>query len=240
MAKVKRGILYILASMLCVLTCLFFAACGSSDKYKNVSLTTSTQAISLYVGQTTTLEFKIENYIEDMDNTLSYAITDSSSSSVSSEHISVKTISNIENVIVAEITGLSSGRSTLVATTNEGFKQARVDIIVKQYSKTFDIDSTKIMYVSKGDVFYPSSNYFKFDEGTTERDLEFYFSEDGTDNIEGKKPFSYITFDSSNKILLYDKDGNLVKDAGICATDGHVYKFVAVYTFKEIESRFSR
>ena len=148
MARSKKNFLWLIVSVVCMLTSLFFIGCGETDKYKDVKLTSSTQSISMYVGQTVDIEYSIENYFENMNNSLNFSIVDSasgsSSSSVTSEHISLKVVSSLDSKIKVSITGLSSGHSSVIATTKEGMKQCIIDVTVKKYSKSFEENNEKV------------------------------------------------------------------------------------------------
>ena len=160
MVNVRKNILFIMVSVFCMLASLFFVGCGASDPYADVKLTASQQSISMFVGETVYIDYTIENYIEDMSNSINFSITDSSSGSSSSEtageHVALKVVSkNSANVRVA-LTGISSGRSSVIATTVEGKKQFILDVIVRQYSETFEVDTTRTMYVALGEREYIS------------------------------------------------------------------------------------
>ena len=234
MVRSKKNFLWILVSVVCMLTSLFFVACGQNDPYKDVTLTASQDSIVLYVGQSVKYEYQINNYIDTMDNEISFSIVDSASSSSSSgtagEHVSLQVLSKHEDIIKVEITGVSSGRSSIIATTAEGYKQCVIDVNVLQYSKSFEIDTSKVMYTSLGKRTYISNDYFIFDEGTTEKNVKYYYVQDVDADLEGKEFTSVYFYDKEgvNTITIMDKTGNVVTSQA-CQFDGQRFTFLAVY-----------
>ena len=246
MSIIKKNYLWILVSVLMMLTSLFFVGCGANDPYSNISLTASSQSMSLYIGQTVEYEYTIENYIENMDNAVHFTIIDASASSGSTsseddeeifgEHISLQVISANRNKIKVAITGISSGRSSILATTEEGFKKCVVDISVLQFSKTFEVDNTKTMYIALNQKIYVSNEYFLFDEGTTERTVRYFDVQDEDEDREGKEFVSLYFYENEGVKYLsfFDKDGDAIATK-TCTYDGQYFTFLASYSYKETD-----
>jgi len=246
MSIMKKNYLWILVSVFMALTSLFFVGCGSNDPYSNVSLTASSQSISIYVGQTVEYEYTIENYVENMDNAVHFTIVDASASSGSTsseddeeiygEHVSLQVISANRDKIKVAITGVSSGRTSILATTEEGFKKCVVDINVLQFSKTFEVDETKTMYIALNQKIYVSNEYFLFDEGTTERSVKYYDVQDEDADKDGKEFVSLYFYESDGEKVLsfFNAKGESIATK-TCAYDGQYFTFVATYTYKETD-----
>ncbi len=240
MVRSKKNFLWILVSVICMLTSLFFVACGENDPYKDVTLTASQDSIVLYVGQSIEYEYQINNYFDTMDNEINFSIVDASSSSsstgTSGEHVSLKVLSKNEDIIKVELTGVSSGRSSIIATTAEGYKQCVIDVNVLQYSKSFEVDSSKIMYASLGKRTYVSNDYFVFDEGTTEKNVKYYYVQDVDADLEGKEFTSVYFYDKEGvkTVSFMDKKGNTVSSQP-CQFDGERFTFLAVYSYRELD-----
>lgn len=237
----KKNFLFIIASiMLCMLAGLFFVGCGENDFYKNVFLSASSSNMEIFVDEEQELTFTIENYIENMDNSLSFDMVDSSSgtssSEIGSEHISLKVLSKFGSKIVVSVKGVTSGNTTIYARTVEGLKQCEVNVTVKQYSKSFEVNQDKAMYVTCGNVFYPSSEYFTFDDGTTEKNVKFYYTDSDRADLNGKE-FTRVVFSEESKTIAFlNSDGNAVVGSNqTCDYDGQSFTFLAVYTYKEID-----
>lgn len=235
----KKNFLFIIASiMLCMLAGLFFVGCGENDIYKDVSLSVSSSNIEIFVDEEQELTFTIENYFENMDNSLSFDIVDSSSgtssSEIASEHVSLKVLSKFGSKITVSVKGVTSGNSTIYARTVEGFKQCEINVTVKQYSKSFEENQDKMMYVTCGNVLYPSSEYFVFDEGTTEKNIRYYYTDNDRAELEGKE-FTKIVFNEDKTIAFLNSDGMAVAGSSqTCLYDGQIFRFLAVYTYKEV------
>ena len=238
MTKTKKGLIYFLVSVIFMLTGLFFVACGKTDRYANVTLRPSTQNVSLFVGEKTEMYFEIENYTVDMDNTLNFAIettsNDSTDSTISGERASIEVIAKNNERVTVEITALSSGQSTIVASMKEGYKQCSVNLNVKQYSQSFKVDSEKIMYITLGNEIYPNKDYFIFDEGTTEKELKFYFA-DNEANISSSNEFTHIDFNEvgGNKVVRFFSENNTTIGTQNCNVDGSNFPFYVQYTYIE-------
>ncbi len=246
MSIMKKNYLWILVSVFMMLTSLFFVGCGANDPYSNISLTASSQSMSLYVGQTIEYEYTIENYVENMDNAVHFTIVDASASSGSTsseddeeiygEHVSLQVISANRDKIKVAITGVSSGRTSILATTEEGFKKCVVDINVLQFSKTFEVDETKTMYIALNQKIYVSNEYFLFDEGTTERSVKYYDVQDEDAEKENKEFVSLYFYESDGEKLLsfFNSKGDAISTKR-CLYDGQYFTFVATYTYKETD-----
>ncbi len=240
MVRSMKNFLWILVSTICLLTSLFFVGCGQSDIYENVSLSVSSQSISMYVDQTIELEYTIENYFEGMDNTIEFTIVDASSSAssseISGEHVSLKFISKNDATVKVEVTGISSGRSSIIATTKDGYKQCITDVTVLQYSKTFYVDQSKVIYVTLGQRNYISNDHFVFDEGTTEKNVKYYYVQDEEAELEGKEFTSVYFYENAGaKTIAFLDNSSSAIETQICAYDGQYFTFLAVYTYKEID-----
>ena len=237
MSSLKRNLKKIMA-VLCLgvmflLSGLFFAGCGGSD-VENLSLSANYTSISLHKGETKNLQFTIGNYKDGIDNGISFSLVDSASSTSSSEHVSLKVVSQQDAVTTVQLTGLSGGSTTLIAMTKEGSKTCKVDIEVLQYSSSIALKNNLALYVSKNQAFEPSSNMFNFDDNSTEKDLTFHFA-DKVENVGDNNRFAKVTLDKNNVLHFYYENGdeNTEIEATNLAFDGQSFSAFARYNYYE-------
>ena len=138
-----------------LLSGIFFSVCGKSPASK-ITLSAHKTSVTLFVGETDTVEFTIGNYVDSINSEISFSLIDSSVSQGTSEHVSLKVLSQEGAKTVVQLVGVSGGKTTLVAMTTEGSKTCSVEINVKQYSSSISLKDDVLLYVSENSVFYPT------------------------------------------------------------------------------------
>ena len=165
---ISKKISLIVASFLLVLAGLIFASCGSKN-YSNVTISNSVSdsSLSLFVGETTSVTFTVENPVSGMNTTLSYALSNSSI-------CSVNVVASARNSTTYEISGIRGGTTNFEVQTIEGHKTASIDIYVRAYSNNL-MPAEHSLYLTQSTPLQPSSYDFVFSADTTEKDLSYYF-----------------------------------------------------------------
>lgn len=237
MSSLKRNLKKLIA-VLCLgvtflLSGLFFAGCGGSD-LENLTLSSNYTSISLYKGESKNIQFTIGNYNDNIDNSLSFSLVDSASSTSSSEHVGLKVISQQGATTTVQLTGLSGGSTTLIAMTNEGAKTCKVDIEVFQYSSSISLKNNQALYVSKNQAFVPSSEMFDFDSNSTEKELTFHFT-DKVENVGDNNRFAKVMLDEANTLHFYYENGeeNTEIETISLAYDAQSFSAFARYNYYE-------
>lgn len=172
-ANLKKMLVALSLGAIFLLSGIFFAACGESAASR-ISLSADKSSLTLYVGESDTVEFTIQNYEDSIDGSLSFSLVDSTVAGQTSEHVSLSVLSQNGATTVVQLTGQSGGKTTLVAMTNEGSKTCSVEIDVRQYSSSLTLKSDALLYVTDGTPFTPSADLFDFDDNATEVSLTFH------------------------------------------------------------------
>lgn len=202
-----------------VFTGIFFIACGEED-YSKVSLTCDVSSITLDVGETKSVTFSIQNYFNGMSAELNIS-TLNSSNIIQCQPSSPQP----DGSTTVSITALHGGTTSLRAVTVDGLKECTITVIVNQYSESLTNSDDKL-YVSNTTTLRPDSSDFIFDEGASERSLDFFFY--GTTSLDDreltlddvivngmrKNEFVSVSLwaDQSNKntyLIFKDKSGRL-------------------------------
>ncbi len=224
MTKSKKITVFLFSLML-VLAGLLFVACGSQS-YKNVTLTSDKQVISLFVSKNISdeetvvenaeyVKFTINNPVNNMYKNLTYSLSNPGVCQVS-------LYSQQDNSTTYKIVGLKGGNTTLEAKTIEGNKTCKVTINVRQYSDKLTANSNSL-YLSESSPLIPNSSDFVFDDNATERELNFYFygktasgyimtEEDIKSNGEFVNKFvsaNLISLENQYYIIFKDENDNL-------------------------------
>ena len=195
--KFKKLITIISLGVVFLLSGLFFVGCGESPASKLTILPDKTN-VSVFVGESTDITFTLGNYESGVDNTISFALIDSTVASSTSEHVTLEVVSQQDTKTTVRVTGVSGGSTKLVATTREGNKQAFVNIEVRQYSSSISLKSGQLLYVTDNTPFTPNEEMYDFDANATERNLTFHRTEIASEISEEN------AFVSAN--LSYDED----------------------------------
>ena len=228
----KRVVLLLCLGTIFVFAGLFFAGCGESASEK-LTLTASQSSVTLYRGETKEIQFTIGNFVDGVDNSLSYSLYDSTAATTTSAHITLKEVSRNDNVIVVQITAISGGQTILVATTNEGSKSCSVQIDVLQYSNSVALDESKMLYVTPNSSFVPTDEMFVFEDNSTEKNLTFHYAMT-IDQIGELNLFSQIKYEQG-QLNFYFANGE--KNANITpisvSKDGQGITAYARYSFFE-------
>ena len=170
MTKVWKNILITLCSMFAFLFAgIFFAGCDIN--YSKIRLTADKQSLSLEVGDSEDVVFTIEGYQDGFSNKVQM-------NPRSEGQTAIFETSNLvylsSNQIKVTITGIAGGKGQLHVATLEANKECVIDVEVGQYSKSMQADN-RILYVSNGTDFVPSTDVLIFDANTTHKDLSYYY-----------------------------------------------------------------
>ncbi len=161
---------------------VFVTSCGETTN--NISIVPSTnEEVNIKVGEEVTVSFKVEDYINDGEVFLS-STDDSGYSSGESETAKIKFQAEYKGSGVTEVVveGVSGGTATLIAKTKEGGnKAAQIKINVREYSSSITLKDEHV-FVSPNTDLVPSAAMFNFSNNSTERDMVFYFVNNGTVN----------------------------------------------------------
>ena len=233
----KKMLLALSLGAVFLLSGIFFAGCGESPASK-ITLSANKTSVTLFVGETDTVEFTIGNYVDSINSEISFSLIDSSVSQGTSEHVSLKVLSQEGAKTVVQLVGVSGGKTTLVAMTTEGSKTCSVEINVKQYSSSISLKDDVLLYVSENSVFYPTEALFNFDSNSTETSLSFYRT-DVPENAGDNNLFAYAKLETDestgNKVVRYyfenGQINNNIFDQGI--VDGNEILVYAKYDFYE-------
>lgn len=182
MKKINKILLVSAMSVVLGTAAVFITSCGETTQ--NISISPSTnEVVNLKVGEEATVNFKVENYINDGEIFLT-STDDSGYSSGESETAKIKFQAEYKGSGVTEVVveGVSGGTATLIAKTKEGGnKTAQIKINVREYSSSITLKDEHV-FVSPNTDLVPSSAMFNFSNNSTERDVTFYFVNSGTVN----------------------------------------------------------
>ncbi len=170
MAKIFKNITIGLLGVLAfVLAGFFFAGCKKD--FSKIQLVADKSTVELEVGESAEVVFEFENFKSGFSNAVmpnAYADGQTDIFSVSEvEYLS-------KSRFKLSITALAGGHGTLNVCTLEGGKECNVDVSVKQYSKSLNVNRP-LLYVSNKTSFEPNADMFTFDSNTTEKELSFYY-----------------------------------------------------------------
>ena len=208
--KFKKLITAISLGVVLLLAGLFFVGCGESAASR-LTITPDKTSVSIFTGESTDITFSLGNYESGVDSTISFSLIDSTVASATSEHVTLEVISQQETQTTVRVTGVSGGTTTLVATTNEGSKQAFVNIEVRQYSSSISLKDGQLLYVTDESPFAPNEQMYNFESNATERNLTFHRTELASEISEENAFVSAnLTFDAENGQYLI----NFVKENG--------------------------
>ena len=208
--KFKKLITAISLGVVLLLAGLFFVGCGESAASR-LTITPDKTSVSIFTGESTDITFSLGNYESGVDSTISFSLIDSTVASATSEHVTLEVISQQETQTTVRVIGVSGGTTTLVATTNEGSKQAFVNIEVRQYSSSISLKDGQLLYVTDQSPFAPNEQMYNFESNATERNLTFHRTELASEISEENAFVSAnLTFDAENGQYLV----NFVKENG--------------------------
>ena len=182
--KSLKKINLIIASVLLVLTGIFFIGCGKTD-YSSISLTCDEAEVTMDIGETRTINFKIENFASGMSGRLALSVLNNSGC------ISYEVSDPRNGVTSVNLEAKAGGTTSLRAVTLEGNKECVVTVNVRAYSQSLN-PSDERLFVSNSTAFTPSSSHFIFDANTTEKTLKYNFFGTVAPGISGEK----LTLDS--------------------------------------------
>ena len=165
--SISKKLSMFIFSLLLVLTSFLFVACGAND-YSKTKLECSVDSLELYVDESKTITFTIQNPVDNMDKTLNVNLSNPKVCTI--EQTAVEGYS-----IKYTITGKMGGNTFLDVSTIEGNKKHSIKINVRQYSDKLEPDLQNSLYVSFSKTLTPSSADFIFTEEATERQLNYYF-----------------------------------------------------------------
>ena len=206
--KLKRLIAFVSLGVVLLLAGLFFVGCGESAAAK-LTITPDKTNITLFAGESEEVTFTLGNKEKGVDSLINFSLIDSTVASSESEHVLLEVVSQQDTQTTVRLTGKSGGKTTLVATTNEGNKQAFVYIDVKQYSSSLSLKDDVLLYVSNTTDFVPSEEMYNFEENSTERNLTFHKTE-VENEISDENQFVSVklTYDQQNNqnIITFVKE----------------------------------
>lgn len=232
-SKFNKAIACLCLGATMALSGLFFVGCGDNPADR-LTLTPDKSVVEVFAGESENVTFTIGNYTNGIDTSLNFALVDSTIAStkgeetIRSEHSELTVVNHDGTQTTVKITGLSGGKTTLVAKTNEGDKKTSVEIVVKQYSSKFELKDDTLLYVSKSTPFIPSEKLFNFDDSATERKVSFHFT-DALSKANDNNAFVKAELVKENdsdaySVVFYQEDGyavvlddykNMLEGAGI-------------------------
>lgn len=201
MKKINKIILMSAMTVVLGTSVAFITSCGEDQK--DISITPSTnEIVNIMVGESASLNFKVENYTYDGEVFLSSA-DDSGYSSGESEVAKIKFQAQYKGSGVTEVVveGVEGGTAILVAKTKEGGnKSAQIKINVREYSSTIELKDEHV-FVSPNTDLVPDASMFVFSNNSTERDLTYYFVNNGTVNTSSTLSDQGFNYGSGEKLI---------------------------------------
>ncbi|MCM1324928.1 MAG: hypothetical protein NC218_12515, partial [Acetobacter sp.] len=127
----------IIASVLLVLTGIFFIGCGKAD-YSSISLTCDEVEITMDIGESRAINFKVENYNSGMSGRLALSVLNNSGC------ISYEVSDPRNGTTTVSVEALAGGTTSLRAVTLEGNKECVVTINVRAFSQSLSASDERL------------------------------------------------------------------------------------------------
>lgn len=226
------------------ITGVFLASCANDDI--NITITPSVESVEIIVGQDSNVFFTVKDF--KFDGSVNINVFDQSVSGQETEsgHISFTQSYNNSGVTSVNITGLSGGTSTLVATTKEGGnKTAQIVVKVKEYSNSLSLKD-ELFVLTEGKDFVPSVNDFVFSDNTNEKVLNFYYIDENYSIIGDRSKIEspdiqFVQFDDDGYYSFSQaNEENLIaakefKSVKLDKTDANNIKMIFTQTSLSVE-----